>query len=55
MKLSVFPGLWIDENGAMKLFHLAVSNYTEAEILKKFLSIFDKAPSDLGELERFTI
>lgn len=41
-EIVCISGLWIDENGAMKLFSFSRENLTEAEILKKFLSIFDK-------------
>ena len=35
-------GLLIDENGMMKLFSFSREKFNEAEILRKFLSIFDK-------------
>lgn len=41
-EIVCISGLWIDENGAMKLFSFSRENFTEAEILQKFLSIFDK-------------
>ena len=33
-EIVCISGLWIDENGAMKLFSLSRDNLTEAEILK---------------------
>lgn len=41
-EIVCISGLWIDELGAMKLFSFSREQYSEAEILKKFLSIFDK-------------
>ena len=41
-EIVCISGLWIDENGAMKLFSFSKENFSEAEILRKFLSIFDK-------------
>ncbi|MFH7804968.1 3'-5' exonuclease [Acinetobacter sp. BSP-53] len=41
-EIVCISGLWIDENGGMKLFSFSREQYGEAEILKKFLSIFDK-------------
>ena len=41
-KIVCISGLWIDESGVMTLFSFSQEQYTEAEILKKFLSIFDK-------------
>ncbi|OTG64753.1 3'-5' exonuclease [Acinetobacter silvestris] len=41
-EIVCISGLWIDENGVMKLFSFSRENNSEAEILKKFLSIFDK-------------
>jgi 3'-5' exonuclease len=40
-EIVCISGLWIDEQG-MKLFSFSREQYSEAEILKKFLSIFDK-------------
>lgn len=40
-EIVCISGLWIDENG-MRLFSFSRENHTEAEILTKFLSIFDK-------------
>ncbi|MBL8323018.1 MAG: 3'-5' exonuclease [Acinetobacter sp.] len=40
-EIACISGLWMDENG-MKMFSFSRENYSEAEILKKFLSIFDK-------------
>ena len=40
-EIVCISGLWIDEHG-MKLFSFSREQYSEAEILKKFLSIFDK-------------
>jgi 3'-5' exonuclease len=41
-EIVCISGLWIDELGAMKLFSFSREKFTEAEILRKFLSIFDK-------------
>ncbi len=41
-EIVCISGLWIDENGTMKLFSFSQENFSEAEILSKFLSIFDK-------------
>ncbi|TCM66759.1 hypothetical protein EC844_11149 [Acinetobacter calcoaceticus] len=41
-EIVCISGLWIDENGAITLFSFTQQQYTEAEILSKFLSIFDK-------------
>ena len=41
-EIVCISGLWIDENGVMKLFSFSREHYTETEILQKFLSIFDK-------------
>ena len=41
-EIVCISGLWIDENGAMKLFSFSQEHYSESEILKKFLSVFDK-------------
>lgn len=41
-EIVCISGLWIDEKGTMKLFSFSQEQYTEAEILQKFLSIFDK-------------
>jgi len=41
-EIVCISGLWIDENGAMKLFSFSREHHSEAEILQKFLSIFDK-------------
>ena len=41
-EIVCISGLWVDELGAMKLFSFSREQYSEAEILKKFLSIFDK-------------
>lgn len=40
-EIVCISGFWLDENG-MKLFSFSRENYSEAEILKRFLSIFDK-------------
>ncbi|MFC6051405.1 3'-5' exonuclease [Acinetobacter sp. Ac_877] len=41
-EIVCISGLWIDELGAMKMFSFSREQYSEAEILRKFLSIFDK-------------
>ncbi|WP_445116530.1 3'-5' exonuclease [Acinetobacter sp. WZC-1] len=41
-EIVCISGLWIDEDSSIKLFSFSREQYTEAEILKKFLSIFDK-------------
>ncbi|OTG83197.1 3'-5' exonuclease [Acinetobacter sp. ANC 4558] len=41
-EIVCISGLWIDELGAMTLFSFSQENDSEAEILRKFLSIFDK-------------
>ncbi|QIO05035.1 3'-5' exonuclease [Acinetobacter shaoyimingii] len=41
-EIVCISGLWIDEKGTMKLFSFSQEQYSEAEILQKFLSIFDK-------------
>ena len=41
-EIVCISGLWIDELGAMKMFSFSQQDNTEAEILTKFLSIFDK-------------
>lgn len=41
-EIVCISGLWIDENGVMRLFSFSQEHYSEAEILTKFLSIFDK-------------
>lgn len=41
-EIVCISGLWIDESGAMTLFSFSQEQWTEAEILSKFLSIFDK-------------
>ncbi len=41
-EIVCISGLWIDENASMKLFSFSQEHFSEAEILKKFLSIFDK-------------
>lgn len=41
-QIVCISGLWIDENGVMRLFSFSGEQYSEPEILKKFLSIFDK-------------
>ncbi|AVH13341.1 3'-5' exonuclease [Acinetobacter indicus] len=41
-EIVCISGLWIDETGLMTLFSFSREQYSEAEILKKFLSIFDK-------------
>ena len=41
-EIVCISGLWIDEQGFMKLFSFSQEQHTEAEILKRFLSIFDK-------------
>ena len=40
-EIVCISGLWIDEQG-MKLFSFSREQHSEAEILRKFLSIFDK-------------
>lgn len=40
-EIVCISGMWIDEQG-MKLFSFSREHHSEAEILKKFLSIFDK-------------
>ena len=40
-EIVCISGLWIDESG-LKLFSFSREQHSEAEILKKFLSIFDK-------------
>lgn len=40
-EIVCISGLWLDENG-MKMFSFSREDNTEAEILTKFLSIFDK-------------
>lgn len=41
-EIVCISGFWLDENGTMKLFSFSQEHFSEAEILKKFLSIFDK-------------
>lgn len=41
-EIVCISGFWVDENGAMRLFSFSQEQYSEAEILTKFLSIFDK-------------
>ena len=41
-EIVCISGLWLDEQGIMKMFSFSREQYTEAEILQKFLSIFDK-------------
>lgn len=41
-EIVCISGLWIDEKGTMKLFSFSREQWSEAEILTKFLSIFDK-------------
>lgn len=41
-EIVCISGLWIDENANMRLFSFSQDQYSEAEILTKFLSIFDK-------------
>ena len=41
-EIVCISGLWFDEQGGMKMFSFSREQNTEAEILKKFLSIFDK-------------
>ncbi|OAL87624.1 3'-5' exonuclease [Acinetobacter terrae] len=41
-EIVCISGLWLDEQGNMKMFSFSREQNTEAEILKKFLSIFDK-------------
>src|SRR5690606_7815332 len=45
-EIVCISGLWIDEQG-MKLFSFIRVQHSEAEILRKFLSIFDKRHSAL--------
>ncbi|MFI7911570.1 3'-5' exonuclease, partial [Acinetobacter baumannii] len=40
-EIVCISGLWIDESG-FRLFSFSREHYSEAEILQKFLSIFDK-------------
>ena len=40
-EIVCISGLWVDEHG-MKLFSFSREHFSEAEILRKFLSIFDK-------------
>ncbi len=41
-EIVCISGLWLNEKGQMKLFSFSQEQYTEREILQKFLSIFDK-------------
>ncbi len=41
-EIVCISGLWLDEQGNMKMFSFSQEQHTEAEILTKFLSIFDK-------------
>ena len=41
-EIVCISGLWLDDQGQMKLFSFSREQYSEAEILSKFLSIFDK-------------
>lgn len=41
-EIVCISGLWIDEKGSIKLFSFTQQHDSEAEILRKFLSIFDK-------------
>ncbi|WOE31244.1 MULTISPECIES: 3'-5' exonuclease [unclassified Acinetobacter] len=41
-EIVCISGLWIDEFGVMKLFSFTQEQDSEADILRKFLSIFDK-------------
>ena len=41
-EIVCISGLWLDEQGNMKMFSFSQEQHTEAEILIKFLSIFDK-------------
>ncbi len=41
-EISCISGLWIDQKGKMKLFSFSQENHSEAEILTKFISIFEK-------------
>lgn len=41
-EIVCISGLWIDEKGVMTLFSFSQEQWSEAEILQKFLSIFDK-------------
>lgn len=46
-EIVCISGLWLDEQGNMKMFSFSQEQHTEAEILTKFLSIFDKRyPTD---------
>lgn len=40
-EIVCISGLWIDENG-LRLFSLSQEQFSEAELLQKFLSVFDK-------------
>lgn len=41
-EIVCISGLWIDEQGTLKLFSFSREQFSEQEILQKFLSIFDK-------------
>ena len=41
-EIVCISGLWVDEQGEMRLFSFHQAQYSEAEILTRFLSIFDK-------------
>ena len=41
-EIVCISGLWLDEQGGMKMFSFSREQHSEAEILTKFLSIFDK-------------
>ncbi|ALD02802.1 3'-5' exonuclease [Acinetobacter sp. TTH0-4] len=41
-EIVCISGLWIDEQGSMKIFSFSREQHSESEILTKFLSIFDK-------------
>lgn len=41
-EIVCISGLWIDERAGMRLFSFSREQYSEAEILQKFLSIFEK-------------
>ncbi|MDG5746545.1 3'-5' exonuclease, partial [Acinetobacter baumannii] len=45
-EIVCISGLWIDESG-FRLFSFSREHYSEAEILQKFLSIFDKRHTTL--------
>lgn len=46
-EIVCISGLWIDEQGEMRLFSFHQEQHSEAEILTRFLSIFDKRQPNL--------